>query len=114
MGGLAYSVLASALWPMVAVVIPEYQLGTAYGIMQSVQNLGLAVVSLVAGKLVDSNGYLVLEVFFQMCLCVALVATVLLYLIDSARGGTLNKSAAEKQKLTMAERIAESTRSHEQ
>jgi len=29
--GIAYSMLASALWPMVALVIPEYQLGTAYG-----------------------------------------------------------------------------------
>lgn len=29
--GLAYSVLASALWPMVALIIPENQLGTAYG-----------------------------------------------------------------------------------
>jgi hypothetical protein len=29
--GVAYSMLASALWPMVALVIPEYQLGTAYG-----------------------------------------------------------------------------------
>lgn len=29
--GLAYSMLASALWPMVALVTPEYQLGTAYG-----------------------------------------------------------------------------------
>lgn len=29
--GLAYSMLASALWPMVSLVIPEYQLGTAYG-----------------------------------------------------------------------------------
>ena len=29
--GLSYSMLASALWPMVALVIPEYQLGTAYG-----------------------------------------------------------------------------------
>jgi hypothetical protein len=29
--GLSYSVLASALWPMVALVVPEHQLGTAYG-----------------------------------------------------------------------------------
>ena len=29
--GLAYSVLASALWPLVAVVLPAHQLGTAYG-----------------------------------------------------------------------------------
>ena len=32
--GLAYSLLASALWPIVALIIPEYQLGTAYGLMQ--------------------------------------------------------------------------------
>ena len=29
--GLSYSMLASALWPMVALIIPEHQLGTAYG-----------------------------------------------------------------------------------
>ena len=40
-----------------------------YFSMQSVQNLGLAVISVVAGKLVDSNGYLVLEVFFLAWLC---------------------------------------------
>jgi hypothetical protein len=30
MGG-AYSLLASALWPVAALIIPEHQLGTAYG-----------------------------------------------------------------------------------
>lgn len=29
--GLAYSMLASSLWPLIALVTPEYQLGTAYG-----------------------------------------------------------------------------------
>lgn len=29
--GLSYSMLASSLWPLVALIIPEYQLGTAYG-----------------------------------------------------------------------------------
>lgn len=29
--GLAYSLLASSLWPLVALIIPEYQLGSAYG-----------------------------------------------------------------------------------
>lgn len=30
--GTAYSLLASALWPMVALIIPSHQLGTAYGV----------------------------------------------------------------------------------
>lgn len=29
--GLSYSMLASSLWPIVALIVPEYQLGTAYG-----------------------------------------------------------------------------------
>lgn len=62
--GIAYSMLASSLWPLVALIIPEYQLGTAYGICQSVQNLGLAVVSMFGGVIVDKGGYLMLELFF--------------------------------------------------
>ncbi|KAJ8313236.1 hypothetical protein KUTeg_009213 [Tegillarca granosa] len=83
--GFAYSILASALWPMAAQVVPNHQLGTAYGIMQAIQNLGLAVISLVAGAIVDSSGYLLLEVFFLAWLCVALIASVLLYLMDAAK-----------------------------
>ena len=30
--GIAYSVLACALWPLVAYIVPEHQLGTAYGL----------------------------------------------------------------------------------
>lgn len=30
--GVAYSMLACALWPLVALVVPEHQLGTAYGL----------------------------------------------------------------------------------
>lgn len=29
--GVSYSMLASSLWPLVALIVPEYQLGTAYG-----------------------------------------------------------------------------------
>ena len=67
--GVGYSVLACALWPMVALVIPEHQLGTAYGVMQSVQNLGLGVIVLLAGCIVDQKGYIVLEVFFLSWIC---------------------------------------------
>ncbi|KAK7090746.1 lysosomal dipeptide transporter MFSD1-like [Littorina saxatilis] len=100
--GLAYSVLASALWPMVSLIIPEHQIGTAYGIMQAIQNLGLAVISLVAGIIVDSSGYLVLEVFFMAWLCLALIAGVLLYLSDVAKGGRLNMGAKKRREMVAA------------
>lgn len=37
--------------------------------MQAVQNLGLAVITSAAGYIVDSVGYLLLEVFFLAWLC---------------------------------------------
>ena len=37
--------------------------------MQSVQNLGLAIVPIVAGVIVDKKGYLMLETFFCAMLC---------------------------------------------
>jgi hypothetical protein len=35
--------------------------------MQSIQNLGLAVIAILAGMILDSKGYLLLEVFFIAC-----------------------------------------------
>ncbi|KAM9318967.1 lysosomal dipeptide transporter MFSD1 isoform 1-T1 [Pholidichthys leucotaenia] len=97
--GVSYSLLACALWPMVAYVVPEHQLGTAYGFMQSIQNLGLAIIAIAAGAILDSRGYLVLEVFFCACVCIALMAVVMLYFVDYLRGGDLNRSAADRAKL---------------
>ncbi|RMC01909.1 hypothetical protein DUI87_21070 [Hirundo rustica rustica] len=80
--GVAYSLLACALWPMVAFVVPEHQLGTAYGFMQSIQNLGLAVIAIAAGMILDTRGYLFLEVFFSACVCLSLIAVVMLYFVN--------------------------------
>lgn len=103
--GVAYSMLASSLWPMVALVVPEHQLGTAYGFMQAVQNLGLAVVSLVAGVIVDEKGYLWLEVFFCSCMSVALMISVLLLLVDAGTGGVLNWSAQRRREQAQADKL---------
>jgi hypothetical protein len=67
--------------------------------MQSVQNLGLAVISLLTGLIVDSAGYFVLEVFFLGSLCIALIAGLLLYIIDQIRGGTLGLSKNARLKI---------------
>jgi MFS family permease len=95
--GLAYSMLASSLWPLVALIIPEYQLGTAYGICQSVQNLGLAVVSMFSGIIVDHGGFLMLELFFIGWLCIALLATIIIWFKDFSTGGFLNMSPRKRE-----------------
>lgn len=97
--GLSYSMLASSLWPLIALVTPEYQLGTAYGIAQSVQNLGLAVVSMLAGIIVDRSGYMMLEIFFLGWLWISLITATAIWVSDMATtGGYLNMSPAEREK----------------
>ncbi|CAF4758068.1 unnamed protein product [Pieris macdunnoughi] len=100
--GVSYSLLASGLWPLVAMIVPESQLGTAYGICQAVQNLGLATVLILAGVVVDKFGYLMLEMFFLGCLFIALIAAVLIYIVDSANSGVLNLSPQEREALKTA------------
>lgn len=97
--GISYSLLAASLWPMVALIVPKQQLGTAYGLMQSVQNLGLALINLLTGYIVDNAGYFVLEIFFLGSLCLALMGGVILFFIDQYQGGILGVSKAKRKEL---------------
>ena len=96
MMGVFYSLLACSLWPLIPNEVEDHQTGTAYGIMQSIQNLGLGVCAIVAGKIVDSSGYLMLEAFFILCLCASLFATVILLLWDHAHDHGMNLSPKER------------------
>jgi predicted MFS family arabinose efflux permease len=51
--GVAFSLVPSAMWPSVPKIIPEKQLGTAYGMIFLVQNVGLMLVPLLIGWVLD-------------------------------------------------------------
>lgn len=105
--GIAYSLLASALWPIAALIIPEYQLGTAYGLMQAIQNLGLAALTMLAGAIVDRHGYIWLELFFIFWLVIALVGTIALWLMDISGDGYLNMGISQREAFDEAKKQAE-------
>ena len=42
MMGIAFSLIPAVMWPSVAYLVPEEKLGTAYGLMTLIQNVGLA------------------------------------------------------------------------
>jgi MFS family permease len=54
--GIAFSLVPAVLWPSVAYLVEENRLGTAYGLMTLIQNIGLTVFNLAAGVLNDSAG----------------------------------------------------------
>lgn len=52
--GIAFSLVPAAMWPGVARLVEEKRLGTAYGIMTSIQNLGLFAFPIIAGAITDA------------------------------------------------------------
>jgi MFS family permease len=53
--GIAFSLIPAAMWPGVAKIIDQNKLGTAYGIMFSVQNFGLWLFPILIGIILDKT-----------------------------------------------------------
>jgi len=51
--GVGFSLVPSAMWPSVPKLIPERQLGTAYAMIFFIQNIGLGLVPLLIGWVLD-------------------------------------------------------------
>ena len=52
--GIAFSLVPSAMWPSVPKIIPKKQLGSAYAIIFYIQNIGLSMVPVMIGKVIQN------------------------------------------------------------
>lgn len=86
--GVAFSLLPSVLWPAVPKIVPEEQLGTAYSIIYYIQNIGLMLVPIIIGKVLDDstvNGevdYTAAMWVFSFIGVLAIVVSVFLLFLD--------------------------------
>jgi MFS family permease len=53
--GIAFSLIPAAMWPSVTKIVDQSRIGTAYGLMFSVQNLGLWGFALLIGYVLDKS-----------------------------------------------------------
>ncbi|MCD4793068.1 MAG: MFS transporter [Bacteroidales bacterium] len=53
--GIAFSLVPAAMWPSMVKLVDEKKIGTAYGLMYSIQNLGLWAFPLLAGIILDKT-----------------------------------------------------------
>ncbi len=53
--GIAFSLVPAAMWPSVAKIVETERIGTAYGFMFSVQNIGLWLFPLLIGRVLDAT-----------------------------------------------------------
>jgi MFS family permease len=47
--GVAFSLIPAVMWPSVAYIVGQERLGTAFGLMTMIQNIGLAGLNLLIG-----------------------------------------------------------------
>lgn len=84
--GLAFSLIPAIMWPSIALVVEPKRLGTAYGLMTMIQNVGLAGFNLLIGFTNDSfhagesnpNGYIPGMWLFSLCSIFGVIISVLL------------------------------------
>jgi MFS family permease len=53
--GVAFSLVPAAMWPSMVKLVDEREIGTAYGLMYSIQNLGLWGFPILAGYILDRS-----------------------------------------------------------
>jgi MFS family permease len=56
MMGIAFSLIPAVMWPSVAYIVEERKIGTAYGLMTMIQNIGMAGLNFAIGWANDYSG----------------------------------------------------------
>jgi MFS family permease len=100
--GVSFSVIPAVIWPATAMLVERRRIGTAFGLVNMLQSLGLALSNYAAGWLNDRfkagplnvGGYDGMLSFFAILSCVAFVSTVVLLLRERrSEGGGIEARA---------------------
>jgi len=88
--GVAFVLVPAAMWPSIPLVVPKERVGTAFGLMTMIQNIGLGLFPYLNGKLRDvTQSYTASLVMFASLGLFGLVFALLLKRTDAQAGGVL-------------------------
>jgi len=91
--GAAFVLVPASIWPSVALIVDEQWVGTAYGVMTAVQNVGLLAFPYFNGLLRDkTHGYTASQVMFACLGFAGLIFALLLRAADTREGGRLERA----------------------
>jgi len=88
--GFSFVLVPAALWPSVPLIVRQERVGTAFGLMTAIQNIGLGLFPLLNGLLRDKTGdYVASQVMFASLGVVGLIFALLLKRADRRAGRIL-------------------------
>ena len=93
--GISFSIIPAVIWPSTAMLVENHRVGTAFGLINMIQSLGLAASNYAAGWLNDAyragpdnpGGYAAMLAMFASLSLVAFVSTLLLLLRERRQRG---------------------------
>jgi MFS family permease len=97
--GTAYSLFAAVMWPSVPLTVSKQYTGTAFGVITSIQNMGLALFPLIIASIYNTSGSYIpnVEIFFSTCAAVGVMVGLLMIRVDRQTGGKLNAVSSENK-----------------
>ena len=100
--GTAYSLYAAVIWPSVPLTVTKQYTGTAYGVITSIQNIGLALFPLMIAGIFNMSGSYIpnVEIFFASCATAGVIVGLLMIRVDKKTGGKLNAISGGKKEET--------------
>ncbi len=102
--GAAFVLVPAAMWPSVPLVVEEKRVGTAFGLMTAIQNLGLGLFPFLNGKLRDVTGtYTATQIMFACLGGVGLIFAFLLLRSDKRHGKVLEQGKKQEKDLPRIE-----------
>ncbi|KAF4321703.1 hypothetical protein BBO99_00001683 [Phytophthora kernoviae] len=101
--GVAYSVFAAALWPSVPYVVQAKHVGTAYGAITAIQNIGLSLFPLaVATEFNHDERYIPgVELLFVSFGVLGSLVGIALNVVDYQNGSILNGTNGKKRRVSL-------------
>jgi MFS-type transporter involved in bile tolerance (Atg22 family) len=93
--GASFVLVPAAMWPAVPLIVDKDRVGTAFGLMTMIQNIGLALFPWLNGKLRDvTHDYRASMIMFASLGIIGFVFAVLLKRADTKAGGVLERGHA--------------------
>ncbi len=98
--GVGYSLVPAAMWPSVPKIVPEQNLGTAYSLIYWIQNMGMMLVPIIVGSILNKysgvEAAVNAEYVFIILGIVAISVSLMLY-FSSKKNPQLNLDVPNKQ-----------------
>ena len=103
--GFTYSTYATVQWAIIPYLVEEKLLGTAFGVLTTLQNVLTAIIPPVNGFIKDktseiNQGYTWVEVLFVIISLLGLLTHLAVYIWDVKKRGTLLQSKDPSTKFT--------------